>query len=328
MRRKKSAGSAKVTPPPSSGERLDAYLVRLGGAASRRRARDLIAAGHVLVNGRRCRKGRSVATNDIIEVQTPASALALMPDLSLPLEVLHQDRDVLVVNKPGLLPCHPLRPGDRPTLMNAVVARFAQAARVGNNPLEGGLVHRLDNGTSGATMVALTDSGFVRLRAALKTGQIARRYLALVHGVLEHPLELDAPIAHHPRNRRKMTVVHDPRAAAKLKARPAMTAVTPIRKVSGFTLVDVRPRTGSRHQIRVHLADAGLPIVGDGLYGGPAMAAFAPGRFFLHLAELRIPPASKRNSAQITPVDAGQETLIVVAPLPDDLQACVEELSR
>lgn len=299
--------------------------MRLGLANSRRDARGLIAAGHVRVNGHRWRKGRSVSADDVVEV-APPPPMALTPHSHLPLDVLYQDEEILVVNKPGLLPCHPLRHEDRPTLMNLVAARFPQAAHAGNKPLEGGLVHRLDNGTSGAIMVALSEAGFVRLRAALKSGQIARHYLALVQGALEHPLQIDAPIAHHPRNRRKMTVVHDPRAAAKLKARPAMTAVTPIRKVNGFTLVEVRPRTGSRHQIRAHLADAGLPIAGDDLYGGPAMAALAPGRFFLHLAELRIPPAGKRNSAQISPVDAGQEPLTVVAPLPDDLQACVQEL--
>ena len=298
--------------------------MRSGLADSRRHARGLIDAGHVRVNGHRGRKGRSVSADDVVEVDPPAAAPALTPDSHLPLDVLYHDEEILVVNKPGLLPCHPLRPEDRLTLMNLVAAHFPQAAHAGNKPLEGGLVHRLDNGTSGAVMVGLSEAGFVRLRAALTSGHIARRYLALVRGALEHPLELDAPIAHHPRNRRKMMVVHDLHAA-RLKARPAMTAVMPIRKVSGFTLIEVRPRTGSRHQIRAHLADAGFPIAGDDLYGGPAMASLAPGRFFLHLAELRIPRAGKRNSAQINPVDAGQEVLIIVAPLPDDLQACVEE---
>ncbi|HEV3110962.1 MAG TPA: RluA family pseudouridine synthase [Candidatus Binataceae bacterium] len=316
------ADSIKPTP---GAQRLDAWLVRRGLADSRRQARDLIAAGHVRVNGRRWRKGRSVGFDDVVELDPPSAAPALTPDSHLPLDVLYHDEEILVVNKPALLPCHPLHLEDRPTLMNLVAAHFPQAAHAGNKPLEGGLVHRLDNGTSGAIMVALSEAGFVRLRAALKSGQIERSYVALIAGALEHPLELDTPIAHHPRNRRKMTVVHDPRAAAKLKARPAMTAVTPIRKVNGFTLVEVIPRTGSRHQIRVHLADAGWPIAGDDLYGGPAMAALAPGRFFLHLAELRIPPAGKRNSVQISSVDDGQETLIVVAPLPDDLQACVED---
>jgi 23S rRNA pseudouridine1911/1915/1917 synthase len=307
------ADSVKAAP---GGERLDIYLVRSRLAGSRRAARELIAAGRVRVNGRRWRKGRDVSPGDVVEVEPQATGAALTPDFNLPLEVLYHDDDLVVINKPGLLPCHPLGPDDRPTLMNAVVAHFPQAAHAGNKPLEGGLVHRLDNGTSGAIMVALNRASFARLRKALKSNQIARRYLAMVQGSLRHPLQFDAPIAHHLRNRRKMTAVHDPRAAVKLKARPASTAVAPLRNLNGFSLVEVTPRSGSRHQIRVHLADASFPIAGDELYGGPPMAPLAPGRFFLHLEQLSIPR------------DTGREILPVTAPLPDDLQRCVEALIR
>jgi 23S rRNA pseudouridine1911/1915/1917 synthase len=306
------------------GERLDLYLVRHGHARSRRRARDLIAAGVVLVNGRRCRKGRNVNATDTVEVLAPAAAAALAPNSDLALEVLYQDKDILVVNKPGLLPCHPLRDDDRHTLMNAVAARFPQVVDVGGKLLEGGLVHRLDNGTSGAVMVALTESGFARLRAALRNNEVVRSYRALAEGALEHSLELDAAIAHHPRNRRKMIAVHDPRLTAKLKARPAKTIVKPLQRAGRFTLAEVIPRTGNRHQIRVHLADAGFPIAGDELYGGPAMAGLQPGRFFLHLAELRIPLSREHGRAS----GAGQEAITVAAPLSADLRNCLTEAGR
>lgn len=297
--------------------------MRLGLAGSRRDARELIAAGQVRVNGRRSRKGRNVSTDDVVEVEPLPAAAALTPDFNLPLDVLYHDEDLLVVNKAGTLPCHPLGRNDRPTLMNAVAAHFPQAAHAGSNQLEGGLVHRLDNGTSGAIMVALNPASFARLRKSLNNNLIARRYLAIVQGTIEHPLDLQAPIAHHPRNRRKMTVVHDARAAIKLKARAALTAARPIRKCDGFTVVEVTPRSGSRHQIRAHLADAGFPIAGDELYGGPSMGSLAPGRFFLHLAELRIPRAA-RGSGVLE--GAGQEFLTIVAPLPDDLQRCEQAL--
>ncbi len=317
------ADSIKSADPPN-GERLDLYLVRYGHADSRRRARDLIAAGNVLVNGQRCRKGRNVTAQDLVDVTAPHTAAVLAPNPVLPLDVLYHDAELLIVNKPGLQPCHPLRGEERDTLMNAVVAHFPEAADAGVKPLEGGLVHRLDNGTSGATIVALTESGFARLRAALRSKAIVRSYLALVIGTLERQLKLDAPIAHHPHNRRKMMAVNDPRLAGKLKARPAMTMVAPIRRAGRFTLIDVTPRSGCRHQIRVHLAAAGFPLAGDELYGGPLMAALAPGRFFLHLAELRIPragpePASLRGDSRI------QDAIVVVAALPADLQACVAE---
>jgi 23S rRNA pseudouridine1911/1915/1917 synthase len=306
------------------GERLDLYLVRHRLAQSRREARDLIAAGQVLVNGQRCRKGRNVTADDVVDVTAPHAGASLIPNPTLPLDVLYHDAELLIVNKPGLQPCHPLRGEERDTLMNAVAARFPQAAQAGVKPLEGGLVHRLDNGTSGATMVALNESGFARIRAALRNQTIVRSYLALAAGALERPLQLQAPIAHHPHNRRKMMAVNDSRLAAKFKARPATTMVEPIRRAGRSTLLDVTPRTGCRHQIRVHLASAGFPLAGDELYGGPAMAALAPGRFFLHLARLRIPRAGLEWAPPHGDV-SDQDAIVVEAPLPPDLQDCVAE---
>jgi len=313
---------------PADGERLDSYLVRQALAASRREARSLIAAGHVRVNGYRCAKGRILRAGDVVEVSTPPAAAALTPDFDQPLDVLYYDEDIAVVNKPGLLPCHPLRLQDRLTLMNSVVARFPQAAGVGNKELEGGLVHRLDNGTSGAIMVALNAESFTRLRTALKRGGILRRYVALAQGDVKNSLQLTAPIAHHPRNRRKMIAVHESSLADKLRARPASTAAAPIRRINGFTLLEVVPATGSRHQIRVHLADAGFPIAGDELYGGPAATALAPGRFFLHLSELCIPRGIKPGDAPAVQGESASQLLEVVAPLPDDLQACIRQMSH
>jgi 23S rRNA pseudouridine1911/1915/1917 synthase len=246
----------------------------------------------------------------------PRQRRALAQGPEIPLEVLYADDEFVVVNKPGLLPCHPLAANDRATLMNAVAARYPRAATIGDNPLEGGLVHRLDNGTSGATMVALTQAGLTRLRGVLKSGAIARRYLALVRGRLDRPLQIEVPVAHHPRNPRKMVAVNDPRIAVRLKARAAQTAVTPLRHGGGFTLVEVTPLSGRRHQIRVHLAGAGYPIAGDELYGGPPVALPA-GRFFLHLAELRIPRAAREAMPDM-------QEAVVVAPLPGDLRACLE----
>jgi 23S rRNA pseudouridine1911/1915/1917 synthase len=320
------ADSTKSNEVPEAGERLDIYLVRNGQVSSRREARELIAAGRVRVNGHRCGKGHYVSPGDVVQVDGPPALAPLAPDFSLPLEVLYQDEELLVVNKPALLPCHPLRGPSRPTLMNAVVAHFPQAANAGGGPMEGGLIHRLDNGTSGATMVALSAPGRVRLRAALRSGRIIRRYLALVEGALEHPIELDAPIAHHPRNRRKMMAV-DPHAAARLKARPAHTAVRPLRRIGGFTLVEVTPRTGNRHQIRVHLADAGFALAGDELYGGPPAPSLAPGRFFLHLASLQIEQRVGSNRAHTPRVAGARPTALAIdAPMPIDLRTCLGDL--
>ncbi len=125
---------------------------------------------------------------------------------SLALEILHEDAAVLVVNKPGDMPCHPLDAGERDTVMNAVVARFPEIATVGEKPLEGGLVHRLDNGTSGALLIARNRGAFEKLRDAIRAGRISRRYEALVAGAVEDKIQIDTPIAHHPKNARKMVV--------------------------------------------------------------------------------------------------------------------------
>jgi 23S rRNA pseudouridine1911/1915/1917 synthase len=273
----------------------------------------MIEAGRVRINGHRCSKGDAVGPGDRVEVAPEASRgtgrdAPIAPNPELEVQVLYSDPAILVVNKPGAMPCHPLRAGERDTVMNAIVARFPETAQCGDTPREGGLVHRLDNGTSGALMIARTHAAFTAMRAAVRASKVARRYLAMVAGAIDAPRDLDAPIAHHPKNPRRMTVGDQSSPRRSRAGRAAMTRVEPIRRVGPYTLVAAIPRTGSRHQIRVHLARAGHPIVGDTLYGGPAADSLAPGRFFLHLEELKFDsPLSHRVTAR--------------APLPHDLES-------
>lgn len=297
--------------PADARERLDHYLVRLGWARSRRAAREMLAGGLVRVNGRVLRKGEMVGGGDTVEIRETSALSALAPDPEVKLEVLFRDPAVLVVNKPAPMACHPLRPGERGTVMNGVVAEFPEAAAAGDNPREGGLVHRLDNGTSGALLVALEPSAFAALREAIRAGRIRREYQALVAGNLKESLECEKSLAHDPRNARRMMAV----AAHVSGARAAATSVEPLRRLGDFTLVAARPRTGMRHQIRVHLADAGHPIAGDALYGGPPLAALAAGRFWLHLAEIEFR----------SPVSG---PLRVRAPLPRDLESALKGAGR
>ncbi len=297
--------------PPDARERLDHYLVRLGWARSRRAAREMLAGGMVRVNGRVLRKGEMIGGGDAVEIAELSTLPALVPDPEVKIEVLFRDSAMLVVNKPAPMACHPLRPGERGTLMNGVVAAFPEATVAGDNPREGGLVHRLDNGTSGALLVALTPAAFTTLREAIRAGRIRRDYQALVIGNLKESLEIEKPLAHDPRNARRMIAV----AASAPGARTAATSIEPIRRYGDFTLVAARPRTGMRHQIRVHLAEAGHPIAGDALYGGPPLDALADGRFWLHLAEIEF------RSPASGPVR-------VRSPLPRDLENALKEASR
>jgi 23S rRNA pseudouridine1911/1915/1917 synthase len=289
------------------------YLVRLGWVSSRRAARELIDAGKVTVNGRNLGKGAQVAAGDEVHVSELPQADALRPDKDVRIELLYQDDSVVVVNKPGSIACHPLRAGECGTILNGVVAIFPEIADTGEKPLEGGLVHRLDNGTSGALIVARTHDAFIAIRTAIRRGEISRCYLALCAGRLEGPVEISAPIAHHPKNRRKMLTTAAGAAASNAGARPAATMIEAVRSYSGFTLVKARPRTGRRHQIRVHLASIGHPLAGDTLYGGPAISELSPGRFWLHLSRMSFESPSRGD-------------VVVEAPIPEELESVLRGL--
>ena len=307
-------------PELKGGERLDLYLVRLGWAASRRAAREMVASGGVRVNGHRYRKGELVGPGDHVDVVAATPSATIAPNSDLSVETLYEDSAVLVINKPGLIPCHPLRPDECDTVMNAVVAAYPETAIAGDKPLEGGLVHRLDNGTSGALIIARTNEAFAMMRDAIRHGRVVRRYQALAVGSIENPCEIASPIAHHPKNVRKMVAIDLGHTEVAMRhadgnGRPAATMVEPLKHVGAFTLVSVIPRTGRRHQIRVHLASMNHSLAGDELYGGPALEGLAPGRFWLHLAHLGFDsPAGGRVEAE--------------APLPADLRAALERCAQ
>jgi 23S rRNA pseudouridine1911/1915/1917 synthase len=264
----------------------------------------------VRVNGARLHKAEAVSPGDHIEVLAELRANSIEPNPKLLIEILYVDAALIVVNKPGRMPCHPLHAGESNTVMNAMVARFPETAATGNTPREGGLVHRLDNGTSGALLIARTPEAFTVLRSAIRVGKILRVYQALVAGHLASRLELNSPIAHHRANARKMTLGEPDSDQRKRAGRPAATLVEPVRKIGSATLIRVVPRTGLRHQIRLHLASAGFPIVGDVLYGGPQVGGLPEDRFWLHLGEIAVD----------SPVSGH---IKVTAPLPQDLARLV-----
>jgi 23S rRNA pseudouridine1911/1915/1917 synthase len=313
--------------PITNGERLDHYLVRRGWASSRSIASKLIEDGRVRVNGRHQRKGALITANDRVEVTHSLGSPRAEPDLESKVifEILYDDEDLIVVNKPALLPCHPLRSAHEASVITVLARDYPEVALLGGKPFEGGLIHRLDNGTSGALMVARTPQALQFMREALRAGQIYRRYEALIAGNLNHAIELNWPIAHHRKNPARMVIADDlplpinasraekiVRAPYRGTPREAFSVIEPVKRVGGFTLVNVIPRTGRRHQIRVHLAAAGTPIASDKLYGGPPLSTLLEERFWLHLAELRFDsPTGKR--------------VCLVAPRPDDLEKALTE---
>ncbi|MBX3025391.1 RluA family pseudouridine synthase [bacterium] len=266
----------------ADGTRLDRLVAERGGGMTRRRTAAIIAAGAVRVNGRRARKGQLLRRGDVVEIDAAALAtapLAAQPELALPL--LYQDEALIALDKPPGMPAMALRSDDRDTAANFLVAIAPESAVAGGSPLEAGLVHRLDTGTSGVLLAARTAVAWRDLRGQFHRGQVEKHYLAWVDGDVARAATRREPIAHDPRRPRSMRVCFDPQQARALAGRPALTHFRPLARRGDMTLLAVEITTGVRHQIRVHLAAIGHPIRGDALYGGSP----AP-RLMLHAATL------------------------------------------
>jgi 23S rRNA pseudouridine1911/1915/1917 synthase len=274
-------------------DRVDKALARFYPEAGRRQLAQLFADGAVRVNGRRASKGDRVAVGDTVELtREPVSGTALRPapDPDVPLTVLVERSELVAVAKPAGIPSQPLRAGELGTIANAIAFRFPECVAIGDDPRDGGLVHRLDIGTSGVLVVARTQDAYHALRAAFGAGMVVKHYLAVTDG---RPVarECDAPLV----QRGKRAVVDAAEGLA------AYTEFAVERALPHHALVRCIARTGRMHQVRAHLAHLGAPLTGDALYGGAAL----PGHhgFFLHAASVALPQ--------------GHEQLLIEAPVPE-----------
>jgi len=259
--------------------RVDKALAAHFPDAGRRQLAELFDAGAVRVKGKRAKKGDRVTAGDVIELeQTPVSGDALrpQPDPSLALDILIENADWIAVNKPAGVPSQPLKANELGTIANALAARFPECATIGDDPRDGGLVHRLDIGTSGVLIAARTAAAYTQLRADFGSGQVEKVYLALT---VARPVsrESDAPLVQRGNH---VAVDHTDGLAA-------YTQFAVDRATDKHALVRCIARTGRMHQVRAHLAHVGSPIAGDTLYGGAALPEH-PG-FFLHAASVALP---------------------------------------
>ena len=287
------------------GERLDKHLAQELAEFSRAALQRLVAEGMILVNGAPSKASYRIARGDEITVTLPQRQPPQVEAEPLALDILHEDADVLVINKPAGLVVHPGAGRRQGTLVNALLAYLPDLAlQEGERP---GIVHRLDRDTSGLLLVAKHEQARQQLQGQFKRRQVKKVYLALVEGHLEPAQGLiDAPVGRDPNRRQRMAVVS-------AGGRAARTAYQVRCHAGSFTLIEAYPETGRTHQIRVHLAAIGHPVAGDRVYGGRKQP-LGLRRQFLHAWRLTF--ALPATGEQVTHT----------APLPNDLARALEAL--
>jgi 23S rRNA pseudouridine1911/1915/1917 synthase len=276
-----------VVDAAAAGRRLDRYLADTVAHRSRSYIRQLIDAGHVQVNQQPVRASYPVQAGDRIRLECPPPRPTTLEAQDLPLDVVYADPDVLVVNKPAGMVVHPA-PGHRDgTLVNALLAHYPEIRISGD--LRPGIVHRLDQGTSGLLVVARNDRAWQMLSAQQKRRDMLKAYLAVVEGRFKEPEGLiDAPIGRHPGDRKRQAVLAG--------GRDARTHYRVLEELGDYSLIEARLETGRTHQIRVHLAYKQRPVLGDPTYGPRrSRAGFGLQRQFLHAYRLgfRLPGSAE-----------------------------------
>ena len=301
-------------PADYDGLRLDRVLVSMLADRSRAQLQRLIADGCIRLRGTVATRANTIVhEGDHVEVDLPEPVPSDVAPEALPLDVLYQDEDIAVLNKPAGMVVHPGASHTSGTLVNALLHHMRDLSGIGGE-LRPGIVHRLDRGTSGVMVIAKNDAAHQELSRQFHDREIEKEYIALVWGVVQAGRRIDAAIGRDPANRQKMS------ARAK-HAREAVTRITRAHHLPGLTLCQVAIHTGRTHQIRVHLSAIGHPIVGDALYGGvhrrvagDIRAVQRLERPFLHAARL----------AFTHPRDGRR--LEFIAPLPEDLMSVLNDL--
>jgi 23S rRNA pseudouridine1911/1915/1917 synthase len=281
----------------------------------------LIAQGHVRVDGRREKASYRPETGEVVRVEIPKVEKRTISGEDIPVAVVYEDEALLVVDKPAGMVVHPAPGNWSGTLVNALLGRGGSLSSEGE-PERAGMVHRLDKETSGLLVVAKTDRSHRLLSAAIAARRVTRRYAVMTWGHLpSDTLTIDKPIARDPRDRKRMAIVN--------KGRPAKTDVIRLARFDAGDLLRAHLHSGRTHQIRVHLASIGHPVMGDDVYGGGGgrrVAGLPPKRHFLHAAWLAFNhPVTGKPLDFRSPLPADlRHSLAVIAgehALPDDVDA-------
>jgi 23S rRNA pseudouridine1911/1915/1917 synthase len=286
------------------GSRLDSYATSCCPQLSRSHVQHLIDDGLVTVNGCASKSGYKLRSGDRIEVEIPLpQPIAPQPE-DIPLAIVYEDDDVLVIDKPAGLTVHPAPGHSEHTLVNAILAHCPDLSI--NGSIRPGIVHRLDKDTSGAMMIAKNDAAQRDLSNQIKSRSVLKQYTVLVHGHLSPEKGvIDAPIGRDPGARKRMAIVASGRAAR--------TRYSVLKYFKGYTLLEVTLETGRTHQIRVHMAATGFPVVGDAVYG---KASDVVERQFVHASRLGFNLPSNGKWVEF------------IAPLPVDLKEAAKRVTR
>jgi 23S rRNA pseudouridine1911/1915/1917 synthase len=294
--------------------RLDRALGELFPSQSRNFLAKLVTSGRVRIDGAAATKSsQRVETGQQVTVEIPAAAPSTMPSQDLPLTILYEDEDVVVIDKPAGLVVHPAAGHPDQTLVNALLHHVRDLSGIGGE-LRPGIVHRLDKDTSGVMLIAKHDDAHRKLTAAWNTDAVRKEYLALVYGTPnEDRGTVDAPIGRDPRDRKRMAVVGD--------GRRAITDYELAERLRYASLLRCRLRTGRTHQIRVHMKHLGHPIVGDPVYSGPQWRGIPDKKIQRILSSLQ---RQALHAARITfahPRDG--RVMVVEAAMPEDMREIV-----
>lgn len=261
-----------------SGQRLDSFLAGEAPGLSRSHIQKLVAASLVDVNGRPEKASYRLKQGDSVVLRIPPPVELVVEPEPIPLDIYYEDSDLVVVNKPRGMVVHPAEGNYTGTLVNALLHHCRDLSGI-NGVMRPGIVHRLDKDTSGLLMVAKNDAAHLDLARQLSERKVDRIYLSLVHGLIKNEKgTISAPIGRHPVDRQKMAV-------ETRNGKPAVTHYTVLNRFSDCTHISLKLETGRTHQIRVHMAYLGYPVVGDPKYG-PAKRKFGLEGQFLHAARL------------------------------------------
>ena len=292
-----------------AGERLDAFVARCVENLSRSGVQKLLEDGCILRNGKPGKKNDKLNMGDRIEVTIPEPKAVDIPAKEIPLHIVYEDEDVLVINKPKGLVVHPAPGHQEDTLVNGLLYAMGDDLSGINGELRPGIVHRIDKDTSGLLAVAKNDLAHTVLASQLKDHTMARTYECIVCGNLkEDSGTVDAPIGRHPSDRKKMCVTQR-------NSRDAVTHWEVVTRYRGYTHIRCRLETGRTHQIRVHMAHIGHPILGDTVYGHKSKELGQDSQC-LHAGTLCF--AHPRDGRPV----------MVFAPLPDYFQKVLEKLQK